>query len=71
MKQNYVERMGFGVTPYAIIIWKKDDDAKSKSICYDKQALQDALAKHEVPNSFYSQFEPKVYYTAQESELIA
>lgn len=71
MKKSYVQRIGFGVTPYAVVIWKKDDEAKSKTICYDEQALQDALAKQAVPNSFYSQFEPHVYMTEQESELIA
>ena len=63
--------LGFGVTPYAIVIWKKGDEAKSKTICYNKQELQKALALQDVRNGFYSQFEPKVYYTAQESELIA
>jgi len=63
--------LGFGVTPYAVIIWRDGDEAKSKTICFDELELQVALAMHDNPKGFYHQYEPKVYYPAQRKEMIA
>lgn len=63
--------LGFGVTPFAVIIWRDGDEAKSKTICYDELEVQVALAMHTDPNGFYHKFQPNVYYTASESEMIA
>lgn len=71
MNQTFVERLGFDVTPYAVIIWRDGDEAKSKTICYDELEVQVALAMHADPKGFYHQYEPRVYYTAQTEELIA
>lgn len=63
--------LGFGVTPYAVIIWRDGDEAKSKTICYDELEVEDALTMHADPQSFYNKFEPKVYYPEQRKEMIA
>lgn len=56
--------LGFGVKPYAVIIWRKGDENKSKTICFDECELQTALAMHINPNGFYHRYEPKIYYSA-------
>ncbi|MFJ7665576.1 hypothetical protein ACIQXI_00625 [Lysinibacillus sp. NPDC097195] len=63
--------LGFGATPYAVIIWRDGDEAKSKTICFDEIELQEGLAMHDNPNGFYHKFEPKVYYPEQRKEMIA
>lgn len=64
--------LGFGVTPYAIIIWHKDDQAQHRTICGDEQDIQIMLERHKTEGDFYSQYDAaKVYYPVQESELIA
>lgn len=63
--------LGFGVTPYAVIIWRDGDEAKSKTICFDEYELQVAMAMHDNPKGFYHHYEPKVYYPAQREEMIA
>ncbi|MFY0521409.1 hypothetical protein ACOMCU_26870 [Lysinibacillus sp. UGB7] len=72
MNQAFVERLGYGVTPYAVIIWHKDDEAKHRTICNDEQDIQIMLERHQTNGDFYSQYdEPKVYYPVQERGLIA
>lgn len=63
--------LGFGVTPYAVIIWREGDEAKSKTICNDDKDIERMLERHKDPNDFYHKYELKVYYTAQKEELIA
>ncbi|MFJ7663933.1 hypothetical protein ACIQXW_16305 [Lysinibacillus sp. NPDC097162] len=63
--------LGFGVKPYAIVIWRDGDEAKSKTICFDELDLQVALAMHADAKGFYHQYEPKVYYAIQRENLIA
>lgn len=55
MKPTFI---GFnGPTPYAIIIW----NGKCKTICYDKQELEKALARHNTPGDYYNTLEPSIY----------
>jgi len=63
--------LGFGVKPYAVIIWRNGDENKSKTICFDERELQVALAMHVNPNGFYHRYEPKIYYSAQRENKIA
>ncbi len=71
MNQAFVERLGYGVTPYAVIIWRDGDEAKSKTICNDEEDIRIMLDRHKESNDFYHKYEPKVYYTAQREEMIA
>lgn len=63
--------LGFGATPYAVIVWRDGDEAKSKTICFDEIELQEGLAMHDNPNGFYHKFEPKVYYPELRKGMIA
>lgn len=50
--------IGFnGPTPYAIILWS----GKYKTICYDKQELQEALERQTTPGDFFNSLEPSVH----------
>ncbi|UED81059.1 hypothetical protein FH508_0003985 [Lysinibacillus sp. CD3-6] len=64
--------IGFGVIPYAIIIWRKDDQAEHRTFCDDEQAIQDMLERHQTDGDFYSRFDAAtVYYPEQRKEMIA
>lgn len=59
MKPTYI---GFnGLQPHAIIIWKRDGQQVSKTICYDEQELEEALARHIDGQDYYHQFKPSVH----------
>ena len=64
--------LGFGVIPYAIIIWHMDGQAEHRTICGDEQDIQDMLERHQTEGDFYSRYDAaKVYYPAQREEMIA
>ncbi|MFJ6210569.1 hypothetical protein [Lysinibacillus sp. NPDC092081] len=63
--------LGYGVTPYAVIIWRDGDEAKYRTICNDDEDIERMLDRHKEPSDFYHKYEPRVYYTAQKEELIA
>lgn len=65
--------IGFnGVKPHAIILWYKGEQATSKTICYDEQELQQALARHNTPGDFYNTLEPSIHLMeVEKGELTA
>lgn len=63
MKPTFI---GFtGITPYAIIIWS----GKSKTICFDKQELDQALSRHNTPGDLYNTLEPSIHLVEAEGSV--
>lgn len=69
MCNTYVQHVGFTTSPFAIVIWKKPEQAMQlacKTICYDEDEVQNALARQN--QGCFKQLTPTVHYIG-EAEL--
>ena len=64
--------LGFDITPYAVIIWYKGEEAHHRTFCSDEQEIQLMLERHQTEGDFYSQYDvAKVFYTVPRERIIA
>lgn len=47
--------------PYAVIMWVKGEEPIAKTICYNQDDVNRALARHADKCDWYSQFTPMVH----------
>ncbi|KFL44575.1 hypothetical protein CH76_01860 [Lysinibacillus sp. BF-4] len=72
MHSTYVQCVGFTTSPFAIVIWKMPDmQLVCKTICYDEDEVQNALARQH--QGFFKQLTPTVHYVgvAEISEKVS
>lgn len=74
MCNTYVQCVGFTTSPFAIVIWKKPEQAMQlvcKTICYDEDEVQNALDRQN--QGYFKQLTPTVHYVgvAEVSEKVS
>jgi len=56
-----IEYIGFdGQAPFSVIIWQRNGENVSKTICYSKEDELDAISRFYVPDDFYSTFDKAI-----------
>lgn len=52
--------IGFEEEPFSQILWEKDGEFQSRTVCYSKEDELRALARLHDPSDFYSQYNKAV-----------
>ena len=59
--------IGFNEKPYSVIMWHKNGQAASKTVCFTIQDEVKALSRFYDSNDFYSKYEKAVVYRGEDS----
>lgn len=59
------------ITPYAVIKWFVDGEARYRTICYDDTELVAAIQRRNTPGDFYYRMPYQIVMHTPEPDLVA
>ena len=55
---------------YCVIIWKRDNQSVSKTVCYSPREYEDAVVRFHTPGDFYNGYDGfYIEYNEERSEI--